>query len=105
MTIYKVTKEENTKDGIKKLNEIFFSSHRYTIRYIINEIYKYLKNENKLSQNYIQTKDYFVGIKNDIKLNNKYTFNNINYIIEEIEVYYEDYYDEHIKSMVHDSCY
>jgi hypothetical protein len=100
MSIFKLIIENNSEDGKKKTEEIYLKNHRYAIRYIINEIYNSIRNDLP-----VDTKNYFMQIKNKIKLDNKYTFNNINYIIEEIKVYYEDYSDDFIKSLVHESCF
>jgi hypothetical protein len=98
MSIFRLTIENNLDDGSKKTEQIYLKNHRYAIRYIINEIYNSIRNNLP-----IDSKNYFMQIKNKIKLDNKYTFNNINYIIEEIKVYYEDYSDDFIKSLVHET--
>ncbi len=100
MSIFRLTIENNSNNEDKKTDQIYLKNHRYAIRYIINEIYVSIRN-NLPSD----SKNYFMQIKNKIKLDNKYTFNNINYIIEEIKVYCEDYSDDFIKSLVHETYF
>ena len=99
MCIYKVIVEKNVNNNITK-DEVYLKGHKYAIRYIINDIY-----EAQLQNLPKDSKTYFMDIKNTLKTDNKYTFNNINYIIEEINVYYEDYSDEYIRNLVHKSPY
>ena len=95
MCIYKVIVEKNVNSNITK-DEVYLKGRRYAIRYVINDIY-----EAQINNLPKDSKIYFMEIKNKLKTDNKYTFNNINYIIEEINVYYEDYTDDYIKSLVH----
>ena len=97
MCIYKVIVEKNVNSTITKI-ETYLKSRKYAIRYVINDIY-----EAQINNLPKDSKIYFMEIKNKLKTDNKYTFNNINYIIEEINVYYEDYTDDYIKSLVHES--
>ncbi len=99
MCIYKVIVEKNVNSNITK-DEVYLKGRKYAIRYIINDIY-----EAQLQNLPKDSKAYFMDIKNKLKTDNKYTFNNINYIIEEINVYYEDYSDEYIRNLVHKSSY
>ncbi len=78
---YKVINEINK-------SEIFFSKSRYARRYILNEIY--LKADNELKKD----KEFFLRIKNELKNNKKVILDNFIYLIQEIDVFHEDFIDE-----------